>query len=72
VSPLNLTVGQMPVIEILHFLYARLQIKTMQGNKLRRETERSRKKEKILRDGVLLKKGIGVTHKSDSGSNTCT
>jgi hypothetical protein len=42
----------------------------MLGNKHRREKERARKNEERVRDGVLLKKGFGVTHKFDCGSNT--
>ncbi len=55
-SPIKLTVGQIPAIEILHFLYTRLQVKTMCGNKLQREKERAIKNEKIVRYGVLLKR----------------
>jgi len=70
VSPINLTVGQIPVGEILHFLYVRVQVKTMCGNKLRREKERARKNEKGVRDSMLLKKGFAVAHKFDCGSNS--
>jgi hypothetical protein len=42
----------------------------MQGNKHWREKERARKNEKRVRDGMLQKKGLSVTHKFDCGSNS--
>ncbi len=50
--------SMIPVVEISQFINARLKVKTIGGKKQQREKERTRNREKSVRDSVQLERVV--------------